>query len=32
VSAGKVPSKFNNRPLDSTTDDVLKVLVVMTDG
>jgi Flp pilus assembly protein TadG len=32
VTAGKVPSKFNNRPLDPVTEDVLKVLVVMTDG
>ncbi len=32
ISQGKVQAKFNNRPLDPATADVLKVLVVMTDG
>jgi hypothetical protein len=32
VTRGRVASKFNNRPLDPATEDVLKVLVVMTDG
>lgn len=32
VTNGKVASKFNDRPLDPATADVLKVLVVMTDG
>jgi hypothetical protein len=32
ISQNKVNSKFSNRPLDETTFDVLKVLVVMTDG
>jgi Flp pilus assembly protein TadG len=32
VQNGKVDSAFNDRPLDPATADVLKVLVVMTDG
>lgn len=32
VTQGKVQSKFNDRPLNPNTADVLKVLVVMTDG
>ncbi|WP_022705327.1 pilus assembly protein [Pseudorhodobacter ferrugineus] len=32
VNQNRVQSKFGNRPLDPATADVLKVLVVMTDG
>jgi len=32
ISQGNVQSKFADRPLDPATADVLKVLVVMTDG
>lgn len=32
VTNGRVDAKFNDRPLDPATADVLKVLVVMTDG
>lgn len=32
IAEGVVASKFANRPLDVDVDDVLKVLVVMTDG
>lgn len=32
VAADKVLPKFANRPLDETVEEVLKVLVVMTDG
>ncbi|MCF1708407.1 Tad domain-containing protein [Tabrizicola sp. J26] len=32
VSAGAVKSDYNNRPLDATTTDVLKIMVVMSDG
>ncbi|MDN5788275.1 VWA domain-containing protein, partial [Pseudorhodobacter sp.] len=33
LAAGNiVPAKFANRPLDAATEEVLKVLVVMTDG
>jgi Flp pilus assembly protein TadG len=32
VTAGEVDAKFDNRPLNENTFEVLKVLVVMTDG